>query len=96
MSSMKEAFMKVEMSQGKGNIDIMEWAKASREALGPTPTAYRYYTHMDQLQRWYMEINHHTNARERDANMNARAFIHRLVGVMTTLVDKNFKVPPKS
>ena len=96
MTSMKEAFLKVEMSQGKGNIDIMEWAKASREALGPTPNSYRYYTHMDQLQRWYMEINHHTNARERDANMNARAFIHRLVGVMTTLVDPNFKVPPKS
>ena len=96
MSSMKEAFMKVEMSQGKGNIDIMEWAKASREALGPTPNSYRYYTHMNQLQRWYMEINHHDNARARYANSDARAFIHRLVGVMTTLVDPNFKVPPKS
>ena len=96
MTSMKEAFLKMEMSQGKSNIDIMEWAQASREALGPTPTAYRYYTHMDQLQRWYMEINHHTNARARYANSDARAFIHRLVGVMTTIVDKNFKVPPKS
>ena len=96
MSSMKEAFMKVEMSQGKGNIDIMEWAQTSCKVLGPTPSYEDYGAHMDQLQRWYMEINHHTNARARYASSDARAFIHRLVGVMTTLIDKNFKVPPKS
>mgnify|MGYP003141184818 CR=1 FL=1 len=96
MSSMKEAFMKLNVSKVKGNIDMMAWAQTSCKVLGPTPSYEDYGAHMDQLQRWYMEINHHDNARERDANMNARAFIHRLVGVMTTLVDPNFKVPPKS